>query len=238
MRKLLANRAALVAVAGLAALAVAIGLVVASRVGSDDSGGGTTTAVAGASEVAALLEGIPQRDNELGRADAPVTLVEYADFQCPYCAEWARNAFPDLVRDYVRSGKLKLVFQGMAFLGPDSERALRLVLSAGTQDKMWHAVDLLFVNQGAENSGWATDDLLRGVAEAVPGLDPQKALDDRNSAEIGSLLAEHIQFAAENGITSTPSFQIGKTGGELRRLDVTSLDAGAMRPAIDELLGE
>ena len=64
-----------------------------------------------------LLEGIPQDGTALGRPDAPVTLVEYADLQCPYCAQWARGAFPRLVRDYVRTGKLRIEFRGLVLIG-------------------------------------------------------------------------------------------------------------------------
>src|SRR4051812_750117 len=65
--------------------------------------------------------GIPQQGAALGRPTAPVTLVEYADLQCPYCAEWARRTLPVLASDYVRSGRLRIVFRGLAFVGPESD---------------------------------------------------------------------------------------------------------------------
>jgi protein-disulfide isomerase len=98
----------------------------------------------------------------LGSPDAPVTVVEYADLQCPFCAEWARRAFGEIVRDYVAPGRVRIEFRGLVFLGPDSEVALRTALAAGRQDRLWDVVHLLYANQGAENAGWVTQDLLEG----------------------------------------------------------------------------
>jgi protein-disulfide isomerase len=134
-----------VAVAGI----LAAGLIVASVVGARSGG---TPAVASAGADAALLRGIPQDGAALGSPDAPVTLVEYADLQCPYCAQWSQTAFPELVRGYVRTGQLRMVFRGLAFVGPDSETAVRTAVAAGEQDRLWDVVRLLYANQGAENN--------------------------------------------------------------------------------------
>ena len=71
----------------------------------------------------------PRTGTAIGSPDAPVTLVEFADLQCPFCAQWATDAFPDLVEEYVRPGRLRIEFRGLAFIGPDSEKALRAALS-------------------------------------------------------------------------------------------------------------
>ena len=140
-----------ISVAGVAAL-IAAGLIGASLVGANAEE--TAAPVQQASVETTLLQGIPQSGTALGRPDAPVTLVEFADVQCPYCATWSNTAFPALVRDYVRPGKVRLVFAGMAFVGPDSERGLRFALAAGRQGKLWDVLHLLYASQGAENSGW------------------------------------------------------------------------------------
>ena len=93
-------------------------------------------------------------------------MVEFADLQCPFCREYTLNALPTIVKQYVRTGKVKLVFFGMAFLGPDSETALRAAYAAGLQSRLWNVIDLLYRNQGPENSGWVTDGLLRAVGKA------------------------------------------------------------------------
>src|SRR5207249_2191796 len=113
--------------------------------------------LAGVADNFTLLSGIPQHGNALGSPKAGVTLIEYADLQCPYCGEFARNALPSLIQDYVRTGKVRLVFRGLAFVGPESDAALRASFAAGRQDRLWSFVHLLYTNQGAENSGWVTD---------------------------------------------------------------------------------
>jgi protein-disulfide isomerase len=167
-----------------------------------------------------------------------VTLVEFADLQCPFCAEWSRDALPELVRDYVRPGKVRIVFRGLTFIGPDSEEALRFALAAGEQGKLWNVVDLLYENQGGENEGWVTDDLLTAVGRAVPGLDVERAFAEQSGTRVDAELEAAEAAAAENGIRGTPSFAVGRTGGALRVVELDSLDAHALRPDLDALLAE
>jgi protein-disulfide isomerase len=229
-------------VAGIAA-AVALGLMVASLLsarGDDPATADPPAAgaeVFGADVVESLLGGIPQDGAALGDPAAPVTLVEYADLQCPFCAQWASRTLPDLVEEYVRAGDLRIEFRGMAFIGADSEKALRAALPAGEQDHLWNVVDLLYLNQGAENSGWVTDDLIAAVGRSVPGLDGAQMQAGMSSQDVTDALQDDAAAAAAAGITGTPSFELGRTGGELTRLEVTSLDAAEFRAAIDELLG-
>jgi protein-disulfide isomerase len=218
-RKNLVLAGVLLAAAGLAAALIAV-----SVAGGDDDA--PPAALHGVAETAALLEGIPQAGNVLGRADAPVTIIEYADYQCPFCAQWAVDTLPAIVDEYVRPGKVKIVFQGLAILGEDSLTALQTAVSAGMQDKLWNVGELLFHNQGAENSGWVTDDLLRDIGASVPGLDVDAMMDGRESAEVADAIGEAQADAQAGGITGTPSFEVGKTVSEM------TLVQGA-RPAED-----
>ena len=95
----------------------------------------------------------------LGNPNAPVTMQEFADLQCPGCDQYMTTAFPDIVRQYVRTGKVKVEWKGIAFIGPDSEKGLRFVNAAGQQDKLWNVAELIYRNQGTENSGWVTNEL-------------------------------------------------------------------------------
>ena len=224
---------------GIAAL-VAAGLIAALAFTAGGGSKATTTAGAtprGASRVAALLHGIPQHGTTLGYASAPVTLVEFADPQCPFCADWAAESLPAIVRDYVRPGKVRLLFNGMSFVGPDSETALRTALAAGRQNRFWNVLDLLYANQGTENTGWVTDSLLRSVGSAVRGLDVQRMLDDRDSAAVQQGLAEAASLAQQAGVNSTPTFAVGRTGGTLQILRLSSLEPSALTPALDAALG-
>jgi protein-disulfide isomerase len=183
-----------------------------------------------------LLGGIPQHGVVLGSPKAPVTLVEYADLQCPFCAEWSQRAFPTVVREYVRTGRVQLVFRGLDFIGGDSTRALRAALAAAAQNKLWNVVQLLYLNRGSENSGWVTDDLLREVGKSVSGLDLDQYMAERSSSRVTRERAKQARLADANRIDATPSFQIGLTGGRLRLLNPGGLGAGPVRRAVRNLL--
>jgi protein-disulfide isomerase len=183
-----------------------------------------------------LLRGVPQDGAVLGSPDAPVTLVEYADLQCPFCVEWARRAFGEIVRDYVTPGRVRIEFRGLAFLGPDSEVALRTALAAGRQDRLWDVVHLLYANQGAENAGWVTQDLLDGIAAAVPGLNGRRMLGQRWTAPVERQLAAASDVAERDQIVGTPTFMAGRSGRTLEPITLSSLDAAPVRAHLDRLL--
>jgi protein-disulfide isomerase len=247
----------LFAAVGIAAVGIAVALILVSVVGSGGKKATPTTAptttagaagastsstptpgvtVTGAAATARLLRGIPQKLNVLGNLKAPVTMVEFADLQCPFCRDFALNALPTLVREYVRSGKVKLVFSGIAFLGADSETALRATYAAGLQGRLWNYLDLLYRNQGAENSGWVTDDLLRAVGKAIPGVDVGTLMAARQTAEVDTAIQATQQQASSAHVNSTPTFFVGPTGGTLQQLNVSELTAQAFRPALDALV--
>lgn len=230
----------LLAVSLGAAVLVASALIAASLVGArsseEDAAAELAVASAGPAGSGSLLRGVRQDGAALGSPDAPVTLVEYADLQCPYCAQWARAAFPELVRDYVRAGRVRMVFRGLAFLGPDSDTALRAALAAGEQGRLWDVVHLLFANQGSENRGWVTEDLLGRIVTAVPGLDGAQMLEQRWSPQVGRGLAAAAAAAERDGISGTPAFLAGPTGGTLEPVVVSSLDAASFRAHLDALL--
>jgi protein-disulfide isomerase len=180
--------------------------------------------------------GIEQKAAALGSPRAPVTLVEYADLQCPYCAQWAREALPPLVADYVRTGKLRIVFRGLAFIGPDSGRALRTAIAAGAKNHLWDVVHGLYANQGAENSGWVSDALVTEIAAGVPGLDGAALLQARWKSSVEPELRRAAVAAQAAGVHGTPAFQIGPTGGRLALVRVDSLTAEGIVPAIEAVL--
>ena len=222
-----------------AALAIAAALVIFSIATRGGDGSEpprpTPLTLSGATATNALLRGVPQQGNTLGSPSAPVTLVEYADPQCPYCAQWAHGALPELVREYVRTGRVRIEYRGMAFIGPDSSTGLAAAVAAGNQNKFWHFVDLLYANQGTENSGWINSALLGAIADKV-GVDSSRFDDERQSSAVARAVSNSTLQARTAGINSTPTFYAGRTGGALRPVNVTSLDADALRPALDALL--
>ena len=123
--------------------------------------------LAGVVETRSLFAGIPQHGALLGSPKAPVTLVEYADPQCPYCGRWARDGLPAIVDRYVRPGRVRMEFRPLAFVGPESQAGVTALLALGMRGRMWQAMHLLYAKQGAKNSRWINDDLVGAVVEKV-----------------------------------------------------------------------
>ncbi len=224
-------------IAGLGAAVIAVGLVAASLLSAGGDDASPPGRVFG-EDTAALLAGIPQQGTTLGRPTAPVTLVEFADFQCPYCAEWSRQAFGEIVHEYVKTGKVRMEFRGLEFLGSDSDKAFRFALAAGEQGKFWNVAHLLYDNQGSENSGWVSDELLAGIGAAIPSFRLQQALDGMSSPSVDAEVQAAQALADTLGIDQTPSFAARRGDGDLKALKITSLDADGMRPALDSLLAK
>jgi protein-disulfide isomerase len=202
--------------------------------GGDDEPDKTDTTAATTQEG---LAGIPQRGVTLGNPDAPATLLEFADLQCPFCAEYATQALPTVVDRYVRSGKLKLQLRLLAFLGPDSKRGADVAAAATLQNRLWQFSELFYRNQGPENSGYATDRFLRGLARETPGLDVAQVSKDLDSPAATRLLRQADRQAKALGVTGTPSFFIVRRGAMPEPLEVSSLDADSFTSALDTALG-
>ena len=185
------------------AAAVAIALVGTSLLRSNTP----RTAPATANPVADL-SGIPQSGRILGTPTARVTLVEYADPQCPGCRAYTETIFPVVVNKYVRPGKVRTEFRGYPFLGDDSVKAYRFFLAAGRQNKLWYLEEALYRNQGAENSGWVTDDLIRRLARGIAGLDVARLFADADRSDIRSAAESASGDASAAGIRGTPAFLI------------------------------
>jgi len=237
LRPMFKGRRSIVVLSAVAG-AIAAALLVALSLGSSRDASAPDAAATGAKlhglqETTSLLRGIPQSGTVLGHANARVTIVEYADLQCPYCAVFATDVFPSIVREYVRSGKAKIEFRGLTFVGPDSDPALRTALAAGQDGRLWHVVELLYHNQGAENSGWVTEDLLeRAVSSAR--LDASRTLDARSDADVQRQLEAAADAATDDQVPGTPAFSVGPTGGALQLLPTN--DAETLRTAIDAAL--
>jgi protein-disulfide isomerase len=198
----------------LLALIVAVAILVAALMAVLSQLGGAGESSASSEDVDQFYSGIPQNGTTLGKSSAPVTIYLHEDFQCPYCGQFSREMFPQLVEDYVRGGKAKLISEPLTFLGPDSEEAARAALAAGEQGRYWPYYSLLFENQGEENSGYVTSEFLKGLAQKTPGLDVSTwdALRKRTSLE--SELYEAQAKASSAGVDSTPTLIFSGPGGQ------------------------
>jgi len=175
-------------------------------------------------DVDKLLEGIPQNGDLLGEPNAPVTLVEFADLQCPACQQASEEIIPDVVNGPVRGGKANYEFNNWAILGPDSVTAAKAALAAQEQDFLQQFVENFYGNQGLENSGYVTDDFLRDIAEkaGIPDIDKWEA--DRDLPKWDQVLLDVDNSAVESGFSGTPSFAIRNEDGSLEQINATSAD--------------
>jgi protein-disulfide isomerase len=204
----------LVAVLVLAAVVV-VGAIVLSRNGSDDE----QAAAPPAAEAQQGYEGIPQQGIRLGDAGAPNTLVEFADLQCPFCAQYAVNVLPTVVRDYVRTGKIRYELRFRSFLGRDSVRAAGAAAYAAQQNLMYQFADAFYRNQGPEESGYADRAFMEKIAGMVPGLDPAKTAAAADDPLAWPAVEGNEKLARRIGSTGTPDFYLRK-GGRLVQLKI------------------
>jgi protein-disulfide isomerase len=216
---------------GVALAAIAIVIAAVALLGKGSSGTPTATPQPKAGETAAgqrvvtrQLAGIPQRGIALGDRGAPVTVVEFGDLQCPVCAQFNATATPTLVERYIRPGKVRMEFRTLAFLGPDSVRLGRMAAAAARQNRLYQFSELVYANQGAENSGYATDAFLRRMGQGA-GLDVPAALAHRSRPAAARPIADASRLARITGVTGTPTFLVGRTGATLKRVDAGHLGA-------------
>lgn len=171
--------------------------------------------------------GVPTRGDE----DAPVTMIEYADFQCPFCGKYTRDVEPELIERYVASGTLKIEWRDFPYLGQESVNAALAARAAHEQDKFWEYHDALYRDQGSLNSGNFSDDKLVALAEEA-GLDAERFESDLTSGKYERAISQDLQEGQRLGISGTPTFFIND------RMLVGTQPIEAFEVAIEEALQE
>jgi len=215
-------------VVGVVVVIIAIILVATSGGGSSKSPppGKSPQSSKVVTEVTSLVGGIPQDGNTLGSPKAPVTMVYFGDLQCPICKEFTLGALPTLIGKYVRTGKLKIEYRNLetATREPETFKTQQVAaLAAGKQQKAWYYIELFYHQQGEENTEYVTEKYLQALAQQVPGLNLASWTSARNEPALANAIATDAQAANNAGFTGTPSFQIGKTGGQLQKFEYSSL---------------
>ena len=127
-------------------------------------------------------------------------------------------------------------FENLSFIGPDSVAAGRVAAAAARQNRLCNFVDLMYLNQGQENTGYVTPVYLQRLPEAVPGLNVPAALSASQLPSADAALTQANDFASQAGINATPSFLIGKAGGPLHQFQPPTLTAAPIAAAFDALL--
>ncbi len=142
-----------------------------------------------------------------GSPDAPVVMVEFADFQCPYCGHFALDSEPRITAAYIDSGRVRFGYQHFAFLGPESGWAAEASECADEQGAFWEYHDLLFRRQAGENQGAFSKDNLKALAGELT-LDRAAFDDCLDSGKYAELVQSETQAAQSIGVRSTPTFVI------------------------------
>lgn len=165
----------------------------------------------------------------LGDPDAPVTIIEYADFQCPVCKRAETDITSRIEREYVEQGLVQIEFRMFPFLGQESWDAAQAAEAAREQGKFWEYHDALFNAQGRENSGAFSYEKLVEIAGEI-GLDVAAFEETLTSNKYLDPVGDEADEARAAGVASTPTFFIGET--EI----VGALDYSEFQTAIEQEL--
>jgi protein-disulfide isomerase len=160
-----------------------------------------------------------------------------AYLECPFCRDFTLHTLPTIIERWVRSGQLRIEYHALetATREPDVFATQQVAaLAAGKQGKMWDFIETFYRDQGEEGSGYVTEAFLGGIAKRVPGLDIAQWTRSRADPGLAAQIVDDEQAAGSAGLSGTPSFLIGRTGGAMTTIDdQTSFDA-----AIEGLLDE
>ncbi len=164
----------------------------------------------GKTAVLAALPQVSSSDFVLGDQNAPVTIIEYSDFQCPFCGKFFKETESVLREKYIKTGKVKFIYRSFAFLGQESLWAANAARCAGEQGKFWQYHDYLYSNQSGENQGAFSKDNLKSFATAL-GLDTEKFNACLDSEKYTDLIQKETKAGGEAGVQGTPANFINGT---------------------------
>lgn len=146
---------------------------------------------------------VTSEDRILGDANAKVTIIEYSDFQCPFCEKFFQDAGKTIRDKYVKEGKVRFVYRDYAFLGDESTQAALAGRCAADQGKFWEYHDYLFNHQGGENRGGFADANLISFAKDI-GLNEKTFTQCFNSGEHLKSIADSMSEGSKAGVRGTP----------------------------------
>jgi protein-disulfide isomerase len=172
------------------------------------------------------LDPVTAQDHTLG-SPTQVTLVEYADYQCPFCGKFFKESEQSIIDNYVNTGKVQFVYRDYAFLGPESTTSAEATWCAGDQGKFWQYHDYLFnyiwdtyyaKNKSGENVGAFSDANLKSFAQKL-GLDTTTFNSCLDSGKYAKTVADYVTAATKAGVTGTPKGFILKNGKIVSTID-------------------
>lgn len=219
-----------------AALVLVIGVALFSGgSGSSDKGGlADGKDIAGVAETNKLLEGVDQRGLTIGDKDAPVTIIEFMDLQCPHCRTAFLDEMPAVIDELVKTGKVKIRLAPLALqmMGEDSEAGRAVMLRLSHENKAWNFANLFFNNQGVEGTGYVTSSFLEELVTAIPA-DRSKAAPRTPDERDIETNTQTDQLAQDLGVTGTPAYAVGRSGSDPASFELTPVLTGS--PAVEQL---
>lgn len=195
------------------AIATVIGLLVtviayaATRPSPSEPAPRESAASGTADSLAALARRVPGDPMAMGEPDAPVVMVNYSEFQCPFCGKFARDTEPTLIAKYVENGTLRIEWRDFPYLGEESMTAALAGRAAALQGKFWAFHDAMYAEQQPVNSGVLTPEYLKGVAEKA-GLDGERLVADMERPELAEAVRKDFSEGQSIGVTGTPAFLV------------------------------
>ena len=169
----------------------------------------------------------------LGKSDAPLTLIEYTDYQCPFCKRFYESTFAELKKNYIDTGKVKFVSRNLPIaFHPFAQKAAEAAFCAGEQGKYWEMRDALFMNQNKLEV-----EAIKGYANGL-SLKADAFKSCLDSGKFAKEIGDEAAYAGTIGITGTPTFVLGIAKGEgvEGRKIVGAQPYGAFEMQINELL--
>ena len=153
----------------------------------------------------------------LGDPNAPITLVEFGDYQCFFCNKFFHSTEQKLLENYVDTGKVKMIFKDFTIIGPDSKTAAHAAHCADDQDLFWQYHDMLYNNWNGENNGWASSENLLRMAQDV-GLDIDKFTDCMLNEIHTQIISASNADARTLGLTGTPGFFVISPNNQVTKI--------------------
>lgn len=153
----------------------------------------------------------------LGNENAPITLVEFGDYQCFFCNKFFHDTETNIVKNYVETGKVKIIFKDFTIIGPDSVGAANGAHCAKDQGKFWEYHDELYNNWNGENNGWASSENLVKFAQNI-GLNEEEFSQCMTDGKYKKLVEDSSNDARNLGITGTPAFFVIGSDNQITRI--------------------
>ncbi len=144
----------------------------------------------------------------LGSESASVTIIEFGDYQCHFCRKWNIETKPLIDKNYLQTGKAKMIYMDLPIIGADSLKAHESSYCANEQDLYWKYHDYLYSNQGHENDGWAREENLKILASSFEGLDLEKFNKCLDSGKYTNRVTDNKNIGIRIGVSSTPMFVV------------------------------